>query len=65
MGKPVTAGCSTSISLSPFTTSRCKPGGGLPALKEKSENSGFKEESKTVFNNQHRGSPTSVELVHI
>lgn len=24
----------TSISLSPLTTSRCKPGGGLPALKK-------------------------------
>ena len=27
----------TSISLSPLTTSRCKPGGGLPALKSNSE----------------------------
>jgi hypothetical protein len=34
----------TSISLSPLTTSRCKPGGGLPAL-EKSEKRIFRMSS--------------------
>jgi hypothetical protein len=50
----------TSISLSPFTTSRCKPGGGLPALKKKSETAVLRM-SPWLFQSlsrQHWGSPT-------
>lgn len=53
----------TSISLSPLTTSRCKPGGGLPALKNKSEKGIFRMFINAIYNYcpiQHCSSPTSL-----